>query len=209
MPVKVHGQINGFIMLRQKPHQASPDSTAIQFVISTAFALATTIRSAQLSLSLDSPSQREIQLEQSVRQHNKGIKEMLQNLEKAQNYQVEVEKMEALGKLVAGVAHEVNTPLGVAMTSVSIVEEQIKKLETAYRNQQLDESVFIEFLDSSIPAVDMTNTNLERAALLVQQFKQTSDNEGHGEAEVVAFKPLCEELITSIAPLYQPTTSSL
>ncbi|WP_394151114.1 sensor histidine kinase [Vibrio maritimus] len=204
VPVKLHGQLNGFILLRQKPHQATPDSAAIQFVISTVFALGTTIQTAQQSLSLNSPSQRELQLEQSVKEHNEGIKEMLQNLEKAQNYQVEVEKMEALGKLVAGVAHEVNTPLGVAMTSVSIVDEQIKRLERAYQNQQLDESVFVEFLESSIPAINMTNTNLERAALLVQQFKQTSDNEGHGAAEVVSFKPLCESLIASIAPLYQP-----
>lgn len=204
VPVKVHGNITGFIMLRQKPHQATPDSSAIQFIISSAFALTTTIQAAQQSLSLSSPSQRELQLEQSVREHNEGIKEMLQNLEKAQNYQVEVEKMEALGKLVAGVAHEVNTPLGVAITSVSIIEEHIRKLESAYHNQQLDESVFVDFLESTIPALTMTNTNLERAALLVQQFKQTSDNEGHGASEVVSLKPLSENLIASITPLYQP-----
>ncbi|MGR5284134.1 sensor histidine kinase [Vibrio maritimus] len=205
IPIKLQGHIHGFIMMRQKPYHAALDSTAIQFVISACFALASTIKSTQQSLFNNSPSQREIQLEQSVREHNEGLKKMLKNLEKAQSYQVEVEKMEALGKLVAGVAHEVNTPLGVAMTSVSIVEDQVKKLQSAYQNQQLDESVFVNFLDSTLPAIAMTNTNLERAASLVQQFKQTSDNQGHGDSQLVFLKPLCEELIASIAPLYEPS----
>lgn len=204
IPIKIHGRNSGFVMLRQKPHQAAIDSTTIQFVISSLFALSTTINNYHRASSLNNPTQREILLEQSVREHNEGLKEMLQNLEKSQSYQVEVEKMEALGELVAGVAHEVNTPLGVAMTSVSVIEEQVKKLESAYHSQKLDEKLFVEFLDTVLPAMSMTNTNLERAALLVQQFKQTSDNEGHGASQIVDFKPLCENLIESISPIYQP-----
>jgi signal transduction histidine kinase len=59
--------------------------------------------------------------------------------------------------------------------------------------------------ESTLPAITMTNTNLERAASLIQQFKQTSDNQGHGDTQLVFLKPLCEELIASIAPLYEPS----
>ena len=113
-----------------------------------------------------------------------------------------MEKMKALGHLVNGVAHEVNTPLGIAITALSVMEEKISQLENAYNNQLLDENTFVDFLEGVRPAHKMTSSNLERAAKLVQQFKQTSVNEHHGDVENLNILNITNELIESIEPIY-------
>ncbi|MDK9759043.1 ATP-binding protein, partial [Vibrio sp. D173a] len=139
-----------------------------------------------------------------MKSQNENIKQMLKNLEKSQQYQVEVEKMEALGHLVNGVAHEVNTPLGVGITALSVMEEHIDQLENAYNNQLLDENTFVDFLAGVRPAHKMTSSNLERAAKLVQQFKQTSVIEHHGEMKDLNILTVFNDLIESIEPIYSP-----
>ena len=202
VPVKLNQEIIGFILLRQTPHRVKLDQSSLQFAISIAFAIARTIKSAEMNHHLSAHTQQGLELQQSVQSQNENIKQLLKNLEQSQKYQVEMEKMEALGHLVNGVAHEVNTPLGVAITALSVMEEHIDQLENAYNNQLLDENTFVDFLEGVRPAHKMTNSNLERAAQLVQQFKQTSVHEHHGDVDDINVLNVTNELIESIEPIY-------
>lgn len=202
VPVKLNQEIIGFILLRQAPHRVKLDQSSLQFAISIAFAIARTIKSAEMNHHLSANTQQGLELQQSVQSQNENIKQLLKNLEQSQKYQVEMEKMEALGHLVNGVAHEVNTPLGVAITALSVMEEHINQLENAYNNQLLDENTFVDFLEGVRPAHKMTSSNLERAAQLVQQFKQTSVHEHHGDVDDINVLNVTNELIESIEPIY-------
>ena len=202
VPVKLNQEIIGFILLRQAPHRVKLDQSSLQFAISIAFAIARTIKSAEMNHHLSAHTQQGLELQQSVQSQNENIKQLLKNLEQSQKYQVEMEKMEALGHLVNGVAHEVNTPLGVAITALSVMEEHINQLENAYNNQLLDENTFVDFLEGVRPAHKMTSSNLERAAQLVQQFKQTSVHEHHGDVDDINVLNVTNELIESIEPIY-------
>ena len=202
VPVKLNQEIIGFILLRQAPHRVKLDQSSIQFAISIAFAIGRTIKSAEMNHHFSAHTQQGLELQQSVQSQNENIKQLLKNLEQSQKYQVEMEKMEALGHLVNGVAHEVNTPLGVAITALSVMEEHINQLENAYNNQLLDENTFVDFLEGIRPAHKMTSSNLERAAQLVQQFKQTSVHEHHGDVDDINVLNVTNELIESIEPIY-------
>lgn len=87
---------------------------------------------------------------------------------------VESEKMAALGNLVAGIAHEVNTPLGISITASSSLSEAISQIEKSMNEGLLSEEVFKSFLANSHKLLFLLENNLGRAATLVKNFKQTA-----------------------------------
>ncbi|MCK5293047.1 MAG: response regulator, partial [Arcobacteraceae bacterium] len=105
---------------------------------------------------------------------NKELEEKILEIKRTQQKLLESEKMAALGGLVAGVAHEVNTPLGLAITSNSIVEEECKKLEKLYAINSLKKSDLEDFMESVSEASKLLSSNLNRAASLIGSFKQIS-----------------------------------
>jgi signal transduction histidine kinase len=84
------------------------------------------------------------------------------------------EKLAALGGLVAGVAHEVNTPLGVAVTAASLHSEALKDIFGAFEKKQLTAKKFEEFFVQSNEVMVLVMRNLQRAATLISTFKKVS-----------------------------------
>lgn len=96
----------------------------------------------------------------------------LQDLKFAQEKTVEAEKIGAMGGLVAGIAHEVNTPLGISITSCSHVNDLIRDLKEDFDNGELDEERFEEFITSGREVLGMALGNLKRASKLISSFKK-------------------------------------
>jgi len=103
-----------------------------------------------------------------------GAEIALQHLQTAQRELVAREKMASLGQLVAGVAHEINTPVGVALTAASFLGERSEALKTQMDNGQLNRSELGLFLSQAVEASTMIGNNLARASDLVRSFKQVS-----------------------------------
>ncbi len=123
-------------------------------------------------------------LESLIQQRTQALETSLSNLKSAQDKLVESEKMASLGNLVAGVAHEVNTPIGIAITGTTHSIELVKELELLLSNNQLSKSKFSESISNIKTTNELIYNNLSRAVDLIQNFKQTAaDQTGHTRYE--------------------------
>ncbi len=110
---------------------------------------------------------------QDLASTNADLSEALNNLQKTQNELVEVEKLAALGRLVAGIAHELNTPLGNSKLSLSAQSHEIESFN-ALLQKGLRKSDLMAFLDRVRKTTSMASLNVERACDLVTNFKQVA-----------------------------------
>ena len=125
---------------------------------------------------------------------SEGRRQALVQLEQAQNKLIEAEKMAALGELVVGVAHELNTPLGVCITANSVLQEQQQKILTMLNDKKLSNSALRGFLDNVAESTRVMTSKLDRSAKLVADFKKLSVHRAEHERQVFALREQVERL---------------
>lgn len=134
-------------------------------------------RTSQLKSAVDDLNNERSALEEEVLVRKKSqdeLAESISNLKLAQNQLVESEKMASLGGLVAGVAHEINTPVGLSLTGISHFEICVNNIEKKFREDDLEEDDFDRFITDSKDIAKTVHVSLERAANLVKSFKKVS-----------------------------------
>lgn len=136
---------------------------------------------------------------------NRELFEALKNLQATQSQLVEAEKMAALGGLVAGVAHEINTPVGVGVTAASLLEDKTAAFSTLFQTGQMKRSDLEKYLDTASQSSGMILKNLQRAAELIQSFKQVAVDQSSEERRIFAVKPYLEEVLLSLHPKLKRT----
>jgi PAS domain S-box-containing protein len=134
-----------------------------------------------------------LQLEQRVL-------ERTSELEDAQAKLVTSEKMAALGNLVAGVAHEINTPLGIGLTATSHLSERLDHYLKLYKEGRLTKSEFEVFLDLINESTSMILANLKRAAELIHGFKQVSVDQSSERRRKFDLGEYINEILISLRP---------
>ena len=124
----------------------------------------------------------------------------LERLQEAQKQLVQSEKMASLGGLVAGVAHEINTPVGVGVTAASHLTDEIARVRAAAANNQLTRSQFQDFLELSQQSSRMILSNLARAVELIQSFKRVAVDQSTDERRSITISEYLKEILLSLRP---------
>jgi len=109
---------------------------------------------------------------QDLTHSNDELEQTITYLKQTQTQLIESEKMASLGALVAGVAHEINTPVGIGLTGITHFIDISEKLENSFENNNMTESMFKEFLDVSRELSVLIYSNLSKTSDLVKSFKQ-------------------------------------
>lgn len=140
---------------------------------------------------------------------NDKLKKTLELLRKTQKHLIEREKISALGDLVGGVAHEINTPLGIALTGITFLSESSKKIIHKFETNQLKKSELDDFFKEAVDTVSIILANIERASKTIKSFKQIAIDQHTGEVQTVNLKKYIEDVILSLRPELKKTKISL
>jgi PAS domain S-box-containing protein len=124
----------------------------------------------------------------------------LRNLRETQASLIEAEKLAALGRMVAGVAHEVNNPVGISLTVASALERKTERFGEEVARGELRRSSLNDFLDTSRNAAGQLVANLNRAAELIQSFKQVAADRNYSDQRSFDLADLTEQVVMSLRP---------
>ena len=131
---------------------------------------------------------------------NAALQETLQRLQATQQELVEREKLAALGGLVAGVAHEINTPVGVAVTAASLWQDRTVALRAAMDANTMRRSELVAYFDLAQQLSEVVATNLGRAGALVRDFKQVAVQQSSDTVEEFGLLEAVQAAVSSVAP---------
>ncbi|KPC52867.1 sensor histidine kinase [Amantichitinum ursilacus] len=141
----------------------------------------------------------------AIRQAKERTDEAYRVLKDTQASLVQAEKMASLGGLVAGVAHEINTPVGVILTSASVLAEETATFNANVESGSVRKSDLLRYTETAGQSAQLILSNAGRAAELIHSFKQVAVDQTSEARRAFGLCEYLHEVITSLSPKLKRT----
>ena len=139
-------------------------------------------------------------LEQRVAERTESLEKTLLTLERAQEEIIQTEKLASLGRVVAGVAHELNTPIGNALTVASTIQSELMDLKTELSGGSMRRSALNQFIERADEGLALSLSNLQRAAHLISDFKQVAVDQTSDQRRQFDLAEVTTEILNMLQP---------
>ncbi|BAP58087.1 serine/threonine protein kinase [Thioploca ingrica] len=206
LPLLNQGQLNGILYLENQVARGAFTAERVEVLNLLSSQIAISIENAYLYNNLEEKVQERTQ---TIAAQKAELEVTLHQLRTTQAQLVESEKMAALGNLVAGVAHEINTPVGVGVTAASQLDKLTKDFANLYKEGKMTRTDLEKYLNSAHQSSVLLLRNLTRAAELTKSFKQVAVDQSSEQQRTFALKEYLSEIITSLRPEFKNTSHQI
>ncbi|MEW6990868.1 ATP-binding protein [Colwelliaceae bacterium 6441] len=192
--------LHGVIVVQSYLPDASYNTQDLQLLDFVANQVASAIE-----MNINETQRREAQLRlaeqhRALEQKNLTLTKTINELNKTQEELVQREKMASLGGLVAGIAHEINTPLGICVTATSHLSEELKEVKKQFELDKLTKEGLDEYFDECEQGLKILMSNTQRGAELVRSFKQVAVDQSSNEIRSINLYDYIQEVLLSLKP---------
>ena len=194
-PILYHGQLTGVLYLENNlmANAFTSDRLTVLKLLSSQMAIS--LENAQIVENLDA----------KVAERTALLKKNIEELTQTRHELVQSEKMASLGRLVAGFAHELNTPIGVAVGTASTGQQKMKAILNLLDQEEVDEEELVSGLERLDEMAELTLSNLDRAANLVSSFKRTAIDQTSDEIRHFKVKRAIVDVMNTLQNHFKPT----
>ncbi len=182
-----------------------PHHSTVYIIRSMAAYIVVSLFSFLFEMVLVTTQENLLNINQRFEKTNKKLTKTLRELTSTRESMIEMEKFAVIGKLVAGVAHEINTPLGNSVTASSLAQGRVEEMAREMESGVLTKSRFDNLMEQIRKAQSSLEKNLERAASLIVNFKQLSVDQMQEEKRVFNLKQYLESVLTALYPSLKKT----
>ena len=140
---------------------------------------------------------------------NQELQATVETLQDTQAQLVQAEKMASLGSLVAGISHEINTPIGVGLTAITYLQGQQQDFTANYEADTLTQEDFEKYLQQSHEACNIVAKNINRAAELIKNFKQIAVDQSHEVFSTIDLCKYIDDILLSLNPKLKQTNITI
>jgi signal transduction histidine kinase len=202
-PMIYQDQVLGVIILQSYDPAISYDDEDLKLLTFVADHIAAALSRKQSDDALRSAHAHLAAGSVALQTKNRELEKTLKDLGLAQGELMRQEKLASLGALVAGIAHEVNTPLGICVTAVSHLDEETQRVRTRLADQQLTERELQSYFESAEEILKILTNNTQRASGLIRSFKQVAVDQSSDDIREIALAGYIEETLKSLRPKFK------